>query len=76
MRAKQAPAAPFYTCRMEQLEYNLLFGLFVEVNRDEPAWVASVFNKKRDRLPEGEIAEQFFAQVLDQAREADLLSDE
>jgi transposase len=61
---------------MEQLEYNLLFRWFVGLNMDEPVWVASVFSKNRDRLLEGEIAEQFFAQVLDQAREADLLSDE
>jgi transposase len=61
---------------MEQLEYNLLFRWFVGLNMDEPVWVASVFSKNRDRLLEGEIAERFFAQVLDQAREADLLSDE
>ena len=36
----------------------------------------SVFSKNRDRLLEGETAEKFFSQVLDQARAADLLSDE
>src|SRR5580704_2922498 len=61
---------------MEQLEYNLLFRWFVGLNMDEPVWVATVFSKNRDRLLEGDIAERFFAQVLDQAREADLLSDE
>ena len=61
---------------MEQLEYNLLFRWFVGLNMDEPVWVASVFSKNRDRLMEGDIAENFFAQVLDQARAADLLSDE
>jgi hypothetical protein len=61
---------------MEQLECNLLFRLFVEANIDEPAWVATAFNKKRDRPPEGRPAAQFFGPVLDQAREADLLSDE
>ena len=61
---------------MEQLEYNLLFRWFVGLNMDEPVWVASVFSKNRDRLLEGEIAQKFFAQVLDQARGADLLSDE
>lgn len=61
---------------MEQLEYNLLFRWFVGLNMDEPVWVPTVFSKNRDRLLEGDIAEKFFAQVLEQAREADLLSDE
>src|SRR5271154_3394255 len=53
---------------MEQLEYNLLFRWFVGLNMDEPVWVPSVFSKNRDRLMEGNIAEKFFAQVLEQAR--------
>jgi transposase len=61
---------------MEQLEYNLLFRWFVGLNVDEPVWVATVFSKNRDRLLEGEIAAKFFAQVLDQARANNLLSDE
>jgi hypothetical protein len=43
---------------------------------DESVWVPTVFSKNRDRLLESDIAEKFFAQVLDQAREAGLLSDE
>ena len=61
---------------MEQLEYNLLFRWFVGLNMDEPVWVPTVFSKNRDRLLEGEIAAKFFAQVLEQARANDLLSDE
>src|SRR5690349_3314780 len=61
---------------MEQLEYNLLFRWFVGLNMDERVWVPTVFSKNRDRLLEGEIAEKFFAQVLQQARVGDLLSDE
>src|SRR3954463_12165717 len=61
---------------MEQLQYNLLFRWFVGLNMDEPVWVATVFSKNRERLLEGEIASLFFAGVLQQAREADLLSDE
>jgi hypothetical protein len=38
--------------------------------------VPTVFSKNRDRLLEGDIAAKFFAQVLDQARANDLLSDE
>jgi transposase len=61
---------------MEQLGYNLLFRWFVGLNMDESVWVPTVYSKNRDRLLEGDIAEKFFAQVLDQARTADLLSDE
>lgn len=61
---------------MEQLEYNLLFRWFVGLNMDEAVWVPTVFSKNRDRLLEGDIAEKFFAQVLAQARNANLLSDE
>src|SRR3954447_13490542 len=61
---------------MEQLEYNLLFRWFVGLNMDDAVWVPTVFSKNRDRLLEGDIAGKFFAQVLEQARTADLLSDE
>jgi transposase len=61
---------------MEQLEYNLLFRWFVGLNMDETVWVPTVFTKNRDRLLEGDIAEQFFTHVLAQARMANLLSDE
>jgi transposase len=61
---------------MEQLSYNLLFRWFVGLNMDEPVWVPTVYSKNRDRLLESNIAGKFFAQVLDQARAAELLSDE
>ena len=61
---------------MEQLSYNLLFRWFVGLNMDERVWVPTVFTKNRDRLLESDIANKFFAQVLDQARASDLLSDE
>jgi hypothetical protein len=48
----------------------------VGLNIDEPVWVPTVFSKNRDRLLAGDIAAKFFAQVLDQARANDLLSDE
>lgn len=61
---------------MEQLDYNLLFRWFVGMNMDEPVWDATVYSKNRERLLAGDIAEGFFAEVLEQAREAELLSDE
>ena len=53
---------------MEQLEYNLLFRWFVGLNMDELVWVPTVFSKNRDRLLNGDIAEKFFAQVLNENR--------
>jgi transposase len=61
---------------MEQLQYNLLFRWFVGLNMDDPIWDVTVFTKNRERFLDGDIAEKFFAAVLDQARTAGLLSDE
>ena len=61
---------------MEQLQYNMLFRWFVGLNMDEEVWNATVFSKNRDRLLRGEIAEEFFAAVLELARDKELLSDE
>jgi len=61
---------------MEQLDYNLLFRWFVGLNLDDPIWDVTVFTKNRDRLLAGAIAQAFFDQVLAQARQEDLLSDE
>lgn len=61
---------------MEQLDYNFPFRWFVGLNIDDPAWNATVFSKNRDRLLKGEIAELFFSAVVEQARQAGLLSDE
>ncbi len=71
----------FYSIRserllIEQLDYNLLFRWFVGLNMDEQIWDATVYSKNRDRLLEGDVAEQFFHHILVQARQADLLSDE
>jgi transposase len=61
---------------MEQLEYNLLFRWFVGLSLDEAVWDETVFTKNRERLLDGKIAEVFFDQVLAQAEEHQLLSDE
>ena len=42
----------------------------------KPVWDADVFTKNRDRLLEAEVAKEFFALVVEQAREAELISDE
>jgi transposase len=61
---------------MEQLQYNMLFRWFVGLNMDDEVWSATTFSKNRDRLLRGEIAEEFFAAVLELARDKELLSDE
>jgi len=61
---------------MERLDYDLLFRWFVGLGMDEAVWDETVFTKNRDRLLEGEIAKQFFEEVLAQAAEHQLLSDE
>lgn len=61
---------------MEQLDYNILFRWFVGLEMDDRVWAPTVFTKNRDRLLEGEVAEAFFEQVLEAARQRKLLSDE
>jgi len=61
---------------MEELNYNLLFRWFVGLNLDDWVWDPTTFTKNRERLLRGDIAEEFFAGVLEQARGYELLSDE
>ena len=61
---------------MEQLDYNLLFRWFVGLNIDDPVWDVTVFTKNRERLIEGEVAEQLLLAVVEQARAHQLLSEE
>src|SRR6059036_3331082 len=61
---------------MEELDYNMLFRWFVGLNMDDRVWDPTTFTKNRERLLRGDIAEQFFAGVLEQARGYELLSDE
>jgi len=61
---------------MEEMDYNLLFRWFVGLNADDPVWDATVFTKNRDRLLEADVAKEFLARVVEQARTRDLTSDE
>ena len=61
---------------MEQLDDNLLFRWFVGLNMDDAVWDPTVFSKNRERLLAGEVAQAFFEQVLAQARDHELLSDD
>jgi len=61
---------------MEQLDYSLLFRWFVGLGVDDPVWHPTTFTQNRDRLLEHEVSKRFFGEILTQAREAGLLSDE
>jgi transposase len=69
----------FYSVRserqlVEQLDYNLLFRWFVGLGMDDAVWNHAVFSKNRDRLLTSEVAQQFFAEVNQQAKH--FMSDE
>ena len=61
---------------MEEMDYNILFRWFVGLNMDDEVWDATVFTKNRDRLLEAELAKEFLARVVGQARDKGWTSDE
>ena len=61
---------------MEEMDYNLLFRWFVGLNADDDVWDPTVFTKNRDRLLEADVAKEFLACVVEQARVKGLTSDE
>ena len=60
----------------EQLDYNLLFRWFLNMSMVEESFDHSTFSLNRARLIEHDVARQFFASVVTQARGARLLSGE
>ena len=61
---------------VEEIDYNILFRWFVGLNLDDPVWDATVFTKIRNRLLEAEVAKEFLARVVEQARAKGWTSDE
>src|SRR5919112_1645294 len=61
---------------MEEIDYSILFRWFIGLGMDDEIWSPTTFSKNRDRLLQGDIAAAFFDAVVDQARQANLLSDE
>ena len=51
----------------EQLNYNLLFRWFLDMEMDEAAFDASTFSKNRKRLIDNEIGQAFLASVVESA---------
>lgn len=60
----------------EQLDYNLLFRWFLDMELDEPSFDHSSFTANRDRLLEHEIAGDFFRRIVAQAQARGLLSND
>lgn len=71
----------FYTIRSErlfceQLDYNLLYRWFLDMDMLEESFDHSSFSRNRERLIEHDVAKAFFAEIVAQARKARLMSDE
>lgn len=60
----------------EQLDYNLLFRWFLDMDMTQEAFHPTTFTKNRDRLMDHDVARQFFAAVVERAKMAGLTSNE
>ena len=58
----------------EQLEYNLLFRWFLDMDMTEETFVQTTFTKNRSRLLEHDVARAFLRSIVEQARDAKLMS--
>lgn len=59
----------------ERLQYDLLFKWFLSLNITDPAFDHASFSKNRGRLLEHDVAGQFFAAVVEEAKVRRLVSD-
>ena len=60
----------------EPLGYNMLYRWFVGLSLEDAAWDHSTYSKNRDRLIEHDVVRALFERVMQQAKDAQLLSDE
>ena len=60
----------------EQLEYNLMYRWFLDMDLTEEAFDHSTFSANRERLMEHDVARKFFLRVVEHARAKQLLSEE
>jgi len=60
----------------EQLDYNLLFRWFLDLDMMAESFDATVFTKNRERLMDHEVGRLFFDSVVRQARSGGLMSDD
>lgn len=60
----------------DQLQYNMLFKWFLDLNIDDRPFDASTFSKNQERLLQHDVARRFLLEVIAQARGRQLLSQE
>jgi len=60
----------------DQLQYNMLFKWFLDLNVDDQPFHASTFSKNQERLLSQNVARRFLLQIMDEARRGRLLSEE
>lgn len=60
----------------EQIDYNLLFRWFLDLDIDDTVFDASTFSKNRERLMKHDTAGEFLQRIVEFARAKKLLSDE
>jgi transposase len=60
----------------EQLDYNLMFRWFLDMDMTEPSFDPTVFTKNRERLLAHDVCGEFFRAVVEQAKRARLMSAE
>lgn len=58
----------------DQLQYNMLFKWFLDLNIDDQPFHASSFSKNQERLLSQDVARRFLLQLVEEARRQDLIS--
>jgi transposase len=58
----------------DQLQYNMLFKWFLDLNIDDQSFHASTFSKNQERLLSNDVARRFLLQLVEEARRQDLIS--
>ena len=58
----------------EQIQYNMLYRWFLDMDMVEETFVPTTFTKNRERLLKHEVSARFFVVVVEQARSAKLMS--
>jgi transposase len=60
----------------DQLQYNMLFKWFLDLNVDDSPFHASTFSKNQERLLSQDVARRFLLQIVAEARRRQLLSED
>ena len=58
----------------DQLQYNMLYKWFLDLNIDDQPFHASTFSKNQERLLSNDVARRFLLQLVEEARRQDLIS--